>query len=235
MRDAKGAVLFYDDFSAGLAKWQPNWLGADDHTVTPPINGAELSSYDPANVTIVQSPAGRYYARLSLEHRVSTAANGKVYQYASGCMTTRRTFTFEPPARVEAHLWLLGGDVIEDWPAFWCDGTGQWPTTGELDILEGIGGRAQYHYHSPSGGPGGVGALAPRPHGVGAHRVGADWYADHATFDYDGVQVGSVSTGETHGPMFVVCNLAASQQISPPVVAPAEMHVFSVRVTRLKA
>lgn len=233
MRDAKPAVLFFDDFSAGLGKWQPNWLGADDHTVTPPINGAELSSYDPANVSIHTNSKGVNFVRLALEARKSVAANGKVYDYASGCITTRRTFTFQPPARVEAHVWLAGDVEIANWPAFWADGVGQWPTDGELDVIEGIGGRAQYHFHSPSGGPGGSGALAPRPKAIGWHHVAADWVGDAVTFEYDGVKYGQVSAGGTDGPMFLICNLAASTQISPPVVAPSEMRIRSVKVTRL--
>ena len=47
--------VFRDDFNGttlDLTKWQPNWLGANNSTITPPVNGAELSCYDPSQVSV---------------------------------------------------------------------------------------------------------------------------------------------------------------------------------------
>ena len=34
------------------SKWQPNWLASNNTTITKPINGSELSCYDPAQVSV---------------------------------------------------------------------------------------------------------------------------------------------------------------------------------------
>src|SRR4051812_35616558 len=48
-------VLFRDEFdrsSLDYTKWQPNWLGPNNAVTTKPVNGAELSCYDPAQVRV---------------------------------------------------------------------------------------------------------------------------------------------------------------------------------------
>lgn len=237
MRDTKPKpVLFRDDFSAGLGKWQPNWLGPNDQAITPPINvDHEVAAYDPAQVTIQHDGAGRPYLSLKAGKASTTDYHGKTWQYRSGCVTTRHTFTCIPPVRVEAHLWLPGDQRIDNWPAFWCDGTGTWPATGELDVMEGIEGDAEYHFHSPSTGAGGRGAILDRPNGIGWHRFAAEWRADSVEFFYDNTKVGTLTQGITSAPMYLILNLALSETISPPVVAPSEMRARLVEVTRLAA
>lgn len=238
MRDTKPRpVLFEDDFSQGLGKWQPNWLGGNDSVVTKPINGAEVAAYDPACVTIGPTAGlhGKPAAVLTAKAEPVTV-DGHQYAYRSGCMTTHGKFTCVPPARLEARLRLSGGDgEIDNWPAFWADGTGTWPHTGELDVFEGLGGGAAWHFHSDAGGPGGHGAIAHRAstQDLGWHRFGADWYPDHVDFDYDGKHVGTIGAGITTAPMYLILNLALSPSISPPVVAPSALTVGLVRVTRL--
>ena len=51
---------------------------------------------------------------------------------------------------MEARIWLPGSGEIADWPAFWADGQ-NWPTDGENDVLEGLGGQACAHFHNPAG------------------------------------------------------------------------------------
>jgi len=235
MRDTKPAVLFYDDFSAGLGKWECGWFPKGPQSITPPVNGAEVAAYSPSQVTLDAAKDGSKYLSLKAAQRTVTDQDGEQYQYVTGCVTTHPTFTFTPPARVEARLWLPGESTIDNWPAFWCDGTGQWPQTGEMDILEGLDGRAAWHFHSPAGGPGGFGALAPRPKRIGWHHFAAEWFPDHVAFEYDGVQVGVISEGVTSAPMYLILTLALSPTISPPLRVPSEMRAKFVRVTRLGA
>ena len=36
---------------------------------------------------------------------------------------------------------------IDNWPAFWLVTTGSWPAGGEIDVMEGLHGTPQWHYH----------------------------------------------------------------------------------------
>jgi beta-glucanase (GH16 family) len=136
------------------------------------------------------------------------------------------TFTY---GRVEARIWMPpGSGSIQNWPAFWTDGTGAHPKTGEMDVVEGLAGRACYHFHYSGGEPGGC-ASGANP--AGWHTYAADWRAGVVTYFYDGVQVGRITQGITGSPMFVVLNLALSSTMSPPVTLPSQMLVDYVRVS----
>jgi beta-glucanase (GH16 family) len=119
------------------------------------------------------------------------------------------------------------GSRIIDWPAFWADGQ-RWPTDGEIDVVEGIGGMACYHFHYAGGGPGGcttVKGAVP-----GWHRYAADWQPGSITYRYDGVPVWQHRTGGTSKPIYLVVDLALSNSQSPPNLAPERLRVAYVRV-----
>jgi beta-glucanase (GH16 family) len=220
-------VVFSDDFdgaSLDLSKWRPNWLAGTDDAVTKPVNSAELSCYDPRQVSV-----GGGYLHLKAAARSCTANNGHTYPYASGLVESAHDFTFTY-GRMEARIWLPpGSGQADNWPAFWANGTGTWPVTGELDVMEALEGHACWHFHSTIGGPGGC---APLPSAGGWHTFAAEWRPGTVTYFYDGQQVGRIASGITASPMYLVLNLALSTQISPPVRVPSEMLVDWVRVTR---
>ena len=90
---------------------------------------------------------------------------------ASGILTTNGTFSFTY-GYMEARIWLPGSGSIADWPAFWADGQ-NWPTDGEIDILEGLGGQACAHFHNPAGAPGPAPAEASRAAGTRLRPTGS--------------------------------------------------------------
>jgi beta-glucanase (GH16 family) len=217
--------IFGDEFNGStldLSKWRPNWLAGTDDAITKPVNSAELSCYDPAQVSVSGG-----YLHLRAVNRACAANNGVSYAYASGLVESAHDFTFTH-GRVEARVWLPGTGSVANWPAFWTNGTGTWPVTGELDVMEGLEGHACWHFHSTAGGPGGC---APMANPTGWHTFAADWRAGSVTYFYDGVQVGRIASGITSSPMYLVFNLAVSTQIAPPVQLPSEMLVDWVRVT----
>jgi beta-glucanase (GH16 family) len=222
------STLFYDNFDGkqlDLAKWQPNWLGADNRTVTKPVNSRESSCYDPRQVRVSDG-----YLHLRADRRQCTDVNGKIYQYASGLVNTRRSFTFTY-GRVEARVRLdAGSNGVRNWPAVWTNGTGSWPVTGEMDVFEGLAGKHCWHFHSPAGAPGGC--VKPRVAG-GWHVFAAEWRPGRVTFTYDGKYVGETTKGITGAPMYLVLNYALSNSVSPPIVTTSEMLVDYVKVTRL--
>lgn len=223
---ASNAVIFQDQFNGtGLdrTKWRPNWVGANDNSVTKPVNTQEQSCYDPAQVSV-----GGGVLHLRAASRPCLASNGVTYPFASGLVESNHKFTFTY-GRMEARIWLPpGSGPVRNWPAFWANGTGQWPTTGELNVVEGLQGDACWHFHSSSGGPGGC---APLANPAGWHTFAADWRPGVVTYFYDGVQVGRITSGITGAPMYLVLNLGVSS-LKGPVSLPSEMLVDYVRVTR---
>ncbi len=218
--------LFRDDFDGTAldrTKWRPNWFGTQDAAVTKPVNTQEQGCYDPAQVSVALG-----VLRLSAVKRSCRANNGITYPYASGIVTTKDHFTFRY-GYMEARLWTPpGSGPIQNWPAFWANGTGQHPLTGEIDVVEGLAGRACWHFHYKSGEPGGC---VNKSNVAGWHTYAAEWRQGVVTYFYDGEQVGRVTQGVTSTPMYVVLNLGVSSTVSGPVTLPAEMLVDYVKVT----
>jgi hypothetical protein len=197
------------------APWSTGWGGTE---ITAPVNSEELECYDPANVSV-----GNGALVLSLTAQTETCG-GQTRPYASGIVTTNGSFSFTY-GYVEARVWLDGTQAILNWPAVWATGQ-SWPTDGELDVLEGLGGDACWHFHDLSGGPGGCAA----GNYTGWHTFGADWEPGVVTFYYDGMDVGSIASGITAFPMFLVLNLASDKLYGGPIWAPSSMRVQYVRV-----
>ena len=220
-------VLFEDQFNGtrlDTSKWRPNWLAGSDTASTKPVSTQEQSCYSPAQVSV-----GGGSLQLWASARLCPANNGITYPYAAGMVQTAKDFTFTY-GRMTARIWVPpGAGPIRNWPAFWANGTGTWPTTGEINVMEGLRGRACWHFHSTSGGPGGCAALA---NPSGWHLFAADWRPGSVTYFYDNVQVGRITTGITGDPMYLVLNLGVSSLQSPPVTLPSVMLVDWVRVTR---
>lgn len=217
--------IFRDDFSGtalNTSKWRPNWFGTNDNAVTKPVNTAEQGCYDPAQVSV---SGGSLH--LNAVARSCHATNGITYPYASGLVSTKDHFTFKY-GTIEARLWSAPGTGgIRNWPAFWANGTGVHPVTGELDVFEGLAGRACFHFHYSGGEPGGC---SNKANPSGWHTYAAEWRPGVVTYFYDGAQVGRLKQGITSSPMYLVLNLGLSSSVSGPVLVPSEMLVDYVRV-----
>jgi beta-glucanase (GH16 family) len=126
---------------------------------------------------------------------------------------------------VWARIYLPGsGSTIDNWPAWWTDGQ-NWPQDGEMDVLEGLGGQACYHFHSPAGAPGGCAA----GNFTGWHTYGAKWESGSVIYYYDGKAVGTITTGITAAPMYLILNDAVSRTAGGPS-RPSTMRIAYVRV-----
>ena len=92
------------------------------------------------------------------------------------------------------------------WPAFWALGTGDWPNTGEMDIMENVGDPAWINFALHGPGYSASRALVSRHYFQGSdiaqwHVYALDWTSDALVFSVDGQPAYRVSraTVEQHG------------------------------------
>jgi hypothetical protein len=212
-------MIFNDEFngsSVDLSKWRPNWLGSSDTAITNPVNSSETSCYDPAQSTVSNG-------QLNLS-AVARSCNGK--NFASGMVQTNGKYNFSY-GYMEARMWLPAGTGM--WPAFWTDGQ-NWPTDGEIDVLEAYGNNTcEYHYHySGCGGDCGPGGSVNINGATsGWHTYAADWEPGVITWYYDGTQVWQQTTGVVSSPHYLIFNLGLESAQS---AVPANLKVDYVRV-----
>ena len=218
--DAGYRLIFDDEFNGTKlgSDWTPGWLGAG---ITGPVNLLEIAAYRSANVT---ERGGTL--NLTLARTPVTSGRG-TYPYTGALVTTRGHFTFTY-GYVEWRVYLpeSAGGLVADWPALWADGTGTWPSTGELDVMEGLNGNAAGHFISPSGSAG-VFTTGPMH---GWHTFGAAWQQGMVTYYYDGQQVGAITKGITGDPMFLVMDNTIAATSPSASSFPAVMRVDWVRV-----
>jgi beta-glucanase (GH16 family) len=212
--------LVFDDEFGGSAlntsKWSTGWFGRG---ITGGVKSDEPDCYDPRQVVVSGGEL-----QLTLVAR-QESCNGSPHAYASGLVSSIGRFAFTH-GFVEVRARLPASDgMVADWPGIWADGLGPWPTTGELDVVEGIGGQACWHFHDPAGDPG---SCSNTNYAGSWHTYGADWESGVVTFYYDGKRVATLTRGITGAPMYLILGLGAAPGL--PVAAPARLQVGYVRV-----
>lgn len=208
-------LAFQDEFDGDqldLGKWRPNWLSSDDTGITKPVNSAELSCYDPAQVSV-----GAGSARLSIAERECRDDDGRLYSHASGLIQSAQKYEFSY-GYAEARLFLSpedGNDCGPNWPAFWINAENP-EQDGEIDVMECLSrNQVSWHYHHTNGTTGG----SPRawygtmPETGGWHTFGVLWQAGRLDFYYDDVHVGRATQDVTGARHYLIVNLAASGSV----------------------
>lgn len=211
--------IFSDGFGGTSLKtqnWTPGWFGTGK---TGPVNTEENAGYNSANVSLSGG-----HLHLDLTKQSITTPNG-TFPYTGALIDSSGKFDFAYGAiEFDAYLPPRSNGKPANWPALWTDGNGSWPTTGEMDVMEGLEGDTCYHFHDPSGGPGDCvsGTWS------GWHKFGADWEKGKVTFYYDSRKVGEITSGITSAPMYLILNNTVNKDDS--ATAPADMEVNWVRV-----
>lgn len=202
------------------ARWQTGWF---KNGVTTPVNPAlEDDCYSPRNITfpgddtmhlLVTKVASRCdgVSRPFTGALVSTNPSdgrGKGFEYTYGVM--------------QARVYLpADGAKLADWPGVWAvSPPGE--KYGEDDVIEGLSGKACWHFHRSGGASGGC-AVRFTP---GWHTVASYWRKGAITFYYDGKKVGTITSGVTSHPMYLVLDNTA---VAGSAV-PDSMRVRYVRV-----
>jgi len=204
------------------AGWKSGWLAAG---VTRPVETIEDDCYSPGNVTF----PGDDTMHLNVT-RVPSACDGVRRPFTGALVSTdpfdQRGSGFQYTYGVlQARVYIpADGNRVADWPQVWADGQ-YWPMDGEDDLMEGIRGKACFHFHDPLGGPGNCDpTLKP-----GWHTVASDWQQGSVTYYYDGIRVGSITSGVTSSPMFLILANTTTPD-SPDNQRPESMRVQYVRV-----
>jgi hypothetical protein len=187
------------------ADWQTGWLATG---VTAPANVLEDDCYSPNNISFpgdgtihLNVTAASSHCRVGRRPFTGAMVNtdpsdrrGSGFQYTYGVM--------------QARVYLpADGSRLADWPAVWANGQAS-STYGEDDLVEGLAGVACWHFHNSDGELGGC-DTAIKP---GWHTVASDWQKGSVTFYYDGRKVGSVTSGITSVPMFLIVDNSTSDQ-----------------------
>lgn len=181
---------------------------------------------------------------------INTPRDGKAYQ--SGLVTSRDLFG---PGRFEARIDLPTGQGM--WPAFWLNPNQvQWPTGGEIDILENRGSQpnlvsSAYHWQANPGPccsqhrlvfeehTASVGGIPVNYHD-GFHVYAVEWEATRLRFYVDGLLHFTV-TESANLPIFetpknIILNLAVGGDFggdpNGTTVFPQTMRVDYVRLWR---
>ena len=213
------ALLFEEDFDApslDRSKW--NVIGMDFW-----VNNEQQAYLDsPDTIQFSDDVEGADGGALILKPvfrpNVDTNADRKA-DFISGRINTRDNFDFTY-GRAEARIRMPLNRGA--WPAFWLLGNGQWPATGEIDIMEYVGEPewSAVAIHGP-GYSGETPFVARRPFPAGQdandwHVYGVEWTKDAIAFDVDGDVFYTVTRDEIEEkgrwafdtPKFVILNFA---------------------------
>ena len=188
-----GRVVFFDDFSGNRldrSRWNVEVTGMH-------VNN-ELQAYVDSSATI-------YLENSSLVLRPLfsagfTTKDGRKFDFISGRINTKDKFDFKY-GTAEARVKLTDGSGC--WPAWWLLGNGDWPETGEMDVMEYVGEKdwASAAVHGP--GYSGETPFVNRLYfnkdkdATHWHIYAVDWTPDSLIFKYDGLPMFRVTRSMT--------------------------------------
>lgn len=189
-------VVFFDDFTGPTldrTRWTVRVTDATNRTANNEQQAYvdDASSADPTLRIVHGTEAAGAASALRIQAHARpgfVTPDGKHFDFVSGRLDTRGKveFTYGTAA---ARMKLSAGAGL--WPAFWILGTGPWPATGEIDIMENVGDSTWVSAALHGPGYSGNTPLVQRttfPPGqdvTGWHVYAVDWSPDTLTFRVD--------------------------------------------------
>lgn len=178
----------------------------------------ELEYYTNSTRNVYQDGQGHLAITARKENPANYQCHYGTCQYTSGRILTADKFS-QAYGRFEASIKIPKGQGI--WPAFWMLGGGNWPNTGEIDIMENVGKTPNTVYgtvHGPgySGGSGvGGNRTIGTPLGDAFHNYRIDWSPNLIVWYLDGSEYFRVTPADIRGnqwvfdhPFFMILNVA---------------------------
>ncbi len=156
---AEAAVVWHDDFNGAAgsgvdtSKWNFDTGGSG-------FGNQELEYYTSGTSNVARTVRATWSSRRARAAAATTTAGTAPASWTSGRIQTAGKFT-QQYGHIEARIQVPNGSGL--WPAFWMLGGGNWPTDGEIDIMEDVGRDPNPLYgtlHGP-GYSGGNGSAAP--------------------------------------------------------------------------
>jgi beta-glucanase (GH16 family) len=218
---ADAAVVWNEDFNGAAgtgvdtSKWNFDTGGSG-------FGNQELEYYTSGTSNVAMDGQGH----LAITARKGSGGHNDCWngtcQFTSGRIQTAGKFT-QQYGHIEARIQVPNGSGL--WPAFWMLGGSNWPTDGEIDIMEVVG-RDPNRLYGTLHGPGYSGGnsfggqlLAGSPWYQAFHNYAVDWSPNLIVWTVDGQEYfratpaslqaakGNVSWVYEH-PFFVILNLA---------------------------
>jgi beta-glucanase (GH16 family) len=205
----------------------------------------ELQYYTSSTRNVYHDGQGHLAITARRENPSGYSCHYGTCQYTSGRILTADRFS-QAYGRFEAGIKIPRGQGI--WPAFWTLGGGDWPNTGEIDIMENIGS-APNTVHGTVHGPGysgGAGIGGSRtigaPLGDAFHNYRIDWSPNLIVWYLDGSEYFRITPAGIRGnrwvydhPFFMILNVAVGGNWPGPpnssTTFPQTMLIDYVRVS----
>jgi beta-glucanase (GH16 family) len=215
---AAATATFTDDFNgaAGSAVDSSKW----GYETGDNVNNHEREYYTSGTHNAALDGQGDLVITARKENPANYQCWYGTCQYTSARLSTPGKFS-QAYGHFETRMKLPRGQGM--WPAFWMLGGGNWPTDGEIDIMENVGfepGSVHGTIHGPGySGANGIGAGYNLPNGQSFsdafHTFAVDWAPNSIKWSVDGNVYETRTPADLNGnrwvydhPFYLIMNLA---------------------------